>query len=76
MQIKIIDIDETWPFPGSVVATADEIKARVRKHPQEAQAFLEAEYRRSTWSRPRYGLCIWLKRHRPYNPTTRVIHNR
>lgn len=74
MKIKVIDIDETWPFPGSVVAHTSEIKARVRKHPEEAQPFLEAEYRR--FDGPRWTLVQWLKRHRLHNPTVRIIPNR
>ncbi len=50
----------------------DPCKRWVSNHPEEAQAWLMAEYRRPE---VRWTLVQWLKRHRLHNPTVRVIHN-
>lgn len=60
----------TWTISDDNIAT---VKRHVRLRPEAAQTVLLAEYKRADG--PRWTLVQWLKRHRPHNPTVRVIPN-
>lgn len=57
----------TWTHAPLSIA---DVQATVRHNPENAQGWLLLEYKRH---RPRWTLTRWLKRHRPHNPTTRVV---